>query len=514
MIPVMMLAVTAEESYPALNKILDDKLVNVLNRVDGVGAVSIIGAPEREVQVNVDPAKLEAYNLTVEQLGQISRRRERQHPQRHDRRGQHTFNIKADGEFKLSDEMRKVVVSNAGGPHGETFGRGPDPRYARKSHDGRARQRPAGRARDVPETVGRQHREYRPRNPVAPAGDSENPPEGCQDGADFRRLAGDHRRHRVALGDHSLRLHLRRAGGDGLPRTLARDADHLYDDPRVADLFVHLPLRHRLHAEHHLALVALHRHRYGGRRRHRGSGEHYDAYRARLEPEGGRHLRHQRGVAVGHRHDIGGRRGVPAADDGPGHGGHPVPRAGLDRDDRGLRFDYGGHFADPDDVGLPLETRRRPARLQGPRRDLQADRPGARMARRRLRPFARLGRTPPPDHLLLDDVGLRRVAGAADAGSHRVLPALGQRPHCGHGRAGAERRRRLHGAHRPADRQHHLCEIPRDRARLGVGRRQLVGQRLRGDADHRFAHHQLQRAPDRRGGARSVDLRHLRPAAR
>ena len=40
MIPVMMLAVTAEESYPALNKILDDKLVNVLNRVDGVGAVS------------------------------------------------------------------------------------------------------------------------------------------------------------------------------------------------------------------------------------------------------------------------------------------------------------------------------------------------------------------------------------------------------------------------------------------------------------------------------------------
>ena len=88
MIPVMMLAVTAEESYPALNKILDDKLVNVLNRVDGVGAVSIIGAPEREVQVNVDPAKLEAYNLTVEQLGQIIAAGERQHPQRHDRRGQ------------------------------------------------------------------------------------------------------------------------------------------------------------------------------------------------------------------------------------------------------------------------------------------------------------------------------------------------------------------------------------------------------------------------------------------
>ena len=96
MIPVMMLAVTAEESYPALNKILDDKLVNVLNRVDGVGAVSIIGAPEREVQVNVDPAKLEAYNLTVEQLGQIIAAENVNIPSGTIDVGNNTFNIKAD----------------------------------------------------------------------------------------------------------------------------------------------------------------------------------------------------------------------------------------------------------------------------------------------------------------------------------------------------------------------------------------------------------------------------------
>ncbi len=115
MMPVMMLAVTAEESYPALSKILDDKLVNVLNRVDGVGAVSIIGAPEREVQINVDPAKLEAYHLTVEQLGQIVAAENVNIPSGTIDVGNNTFNIKADGEFKLSDELRKVVVSNAGG---------------------------------------------------------------------------------------------------------------------------------------------------------------------------------------------------------------------------------------------------------------------------------------------------------------------------------------------------------------------------------------------------------------
>ncbi len=115
MIPVMMLAVTADESYPALNKILDDKLVNVLNRVDGVGAVSIVGAPEREIQVNVDPAKLDAYGLTVEQLGQLIAAENVNIPSGTIDIGNNTFNIKADGEFKLSDELRKVVVSNAGG---------------------------------------------------------------------------------------------------------------------------------------------------------------------------------------------------------------------------------------------------------------------------------------------------------------------------------------------------------------------------------------------------------------
>lgn len=115
MMPIMMLAVTAEESYPTLSKILDDKLVNVLNRVDGVGAVSVIGAPEREVQVNVDPVRLDAYGLSVEQLGQIIAAENVNIPSGTIDIGNNTFNIKADGEFKLSDELRKVVVSNAGG---------------------------------------------------------------------------------------------------------------------------------------------------------------------------------------------------------------------------------------------------------------------------------------------------------------------------------------------------------------------------------------------------------------
>ncbi len=115
MMPVMMLAVTADESYAALSKILDERLVNVLNRVDGVGAVSIIGAAEREIQINVDPRKLDAYNLSVEQLGSIIAAENINIPAGTIDIGNNTFIVKSDGEFSSSRDLYSIVVSNNAG---------------------------------------------------------------------------------------------------------------------------------------------------------------------------------------------------------------------------------------------------------------------------------------------------------------------------------------------------------------------------------------------------------------
>lgn len=115
MIPVVILYATADESYPALNKILDDKLVNTLNRIDGVGAVSLMGASEREVQINVDPRKMEAYNLSVEQLGQIVRAENIDTPSGNIDIGQQTLSIRSKGEFASSDELQDIVVATREG---------------------------------------------------------------------------------------------------------------------------------------------------------------------------------------------------------------------------------------------------------------------------------------------------------------------------------------------------------------------------------------------------------------
>jgi HAE1 family hydrophobic/amphiphilic exporter-1 len=115
MMPVMVLTATADESYAALNKILDDKLVNTLNRIDGVGAVSLMGIPAREIQINVDPNKIDAYNLSVEQIGNIIAAENINIPSGTIDMGNNTFNLKADGEFQSSDELKNIVVYSQNG---------------------------------------------------------------------------------------------------------------------------------------------------------------------------------------------------------------------------------------------------------------------------------------------------------------------------------------------------------------------------------------------------------------
>ncbi len=115
MIPVMVLSVTADDSYNGLYKLLDEQLVNRLNRVEGVGSVSMMGAPVREVQVDVDPRKMEAYHLTVEQLGQVIAAENVNVPAGTIDIGNNTINVKTDGEFDTSDELYDVLVSSYGG---------------------------------------------------------------------------------------------------------------------------------------------------------------------------------------------------------------------------------------------------------------------------------------------------------------------------------------------------------------------------------------------------------------
>jgi HAE1 family hydrophobic/amphiphilic exporter-1 len=115
MMPIVFYAVTAEESYPGLEKMLDEKIVNPLNRVEGIGSVGLMGAPQRVVYVDADPRLLEAYNLTVEQIGNAIASENMNLPSGNVKMGQIDYQLRVQGEFSTSSRIENLVVGNMTG---------------------------------------------------------------------------------------------------------------------------------------------------------------------------------------------------------------------------------------------------------------------------------------------------------------------------------------------------------------------------------------------------------------
>ena len=115
MIPILMLSVTAEESQNALYKILDDNVANPLARIDGVGTVSIAGAPKREINIYMDPVKMEAYNIPVETVSSIIAAENRNIPGGNIDIGSNTYSLRVEGEFDTPQDMLNLVVGTHNG---------------------------------------------------------------------------------------------------------------------------------------------------------------------------------------------------------------------------------------------------------------------------------------------------------------------------------------------------------------------------------------------------------------
>ena len=115
MMPILVYAITAKESYPGIEKLVDEKIINPLNRVEGLGSVGMMGAPRRIIYVDADPRKLDAYNLTVEQIGSTISAENLNMPSGNIKMGKTDYQLRIQGELNESDNLRNLVVGNSNG---------------------------------------------------------------------------------------------------------------------------------------------------------------------------------------------------------------------------------------------------------------------------------------------------------------------------------------------------------------------------------------------------------------
>ncbi len=80
--PILTLVVFSNRSPKEITQIADKQIKQVLETVQDVGEVQLIGDRRREIRVLLDPNRLNAYGLTVDQVGSADRAAEHRDPRR------------------------------------------------------------------------------------------------------------------------------------------------------------------------------------------------------------------------------------------------------------------------------------------------------------------------------------------------------------------------------------------------------------------------------------------------
>ena len=109
--PIMVYGFTADESYPGLDRIIEDNVVNVLNRIDGIGNITVSGAPERYVYIDLDPKQLDAYGIPLEMVGQAISANNLDLASGTVKMGKEQYQMRVKGEYIESSEIADIPVT-------------------------------------------------------------------------------------------------------------------------------------------------------------------------------------------------------------------------------------------------------------------------------------------------------------------------------------------------------------------------------------------------------------------
>jgi HAE1 family hydrophobic/amphiphilic exporter-1 len=113
--PILIIAVTAQESYPNLQTIVKDNIVDPLKRVKGVASALERGGLVRQIRVDIDHDKLVALNLSVSQINAALAAANMSIPGGDIKSGYKDFLVRTPEEFTNAEEVADVVIAQRNG---------------------------------------------------------------------------------------------------------------------------------------------------------------------------------------------------------------------------------------------------------------------------------------------------------------------------------------------------------------------------------------------------------------
>jgi HAE1 family hydrophobic/amphiphilic exporter-1 len=110
MMASMEIGISGSYDLAQLNQIVEDRIINRLERISGVASVGINGGQEKEIQITLDSSKLKGYNITPSTIASILRAENINLPGGEIKHGNKTLTLRSIGEFNSIDEIRNLPI--------------------------------------------------------------------------------------------------------------------------------------------------------------------------------------------------------------------------------------------------------------------------------------------------------------------------------------------------------------------------------------------------------------------
>jgi len=115
MIPVMVVAISASESWKDLDYIVERQVTNPLQRTPGVGNISSYGGLKRQIQVILSREKTKAYNIPPSLVIQRLAEENIDVPLGKIKEGRRDYFLRVTARFKNPREIPGIIISTQGG---------------------------------------------------------------------------------------------------------------------------------------------------------------------------------------------------------------------------------------------------------------------------------------------------------------------------------------------------------------------------------------------------------------
>ncbi len=113
--PIMALSVAGDAPLPELKELAEQVFRRRLEQIDGVAQASVTGGLEREIQIAVDPERLQALGLSVQDIATALDAANVSLPGGTVRQGRYRYALRTLGEFESVDQIAAVPLKPRGG---------------------------------------------------------------------------------------------------------------------------------------------------------------------------------------------------------------------------------------------------------------------------------------------------------------------------------------------------------------------------------------------------------------